>query len=349
MGLRDMNSVLLGGSLWLATALLPAPAWAAELATVAAEQAAVDREYRLDGTVEAVKQSTLSAQTSGQVQAVLVDVDDYVEIGSLIIQLKDTEQRAREAQAQANLQAAEAQLQEARREFARIEGIYARKLVSKADMDRATANLKRAKAQHAAAEAGLEQAEEQLEYTRIRAPFAGIVTERHIEAGETAQPGRALISGISLDHLRVDVAVPQSLIGQVREHAKARVQLPDGSWQAAEDMTIFPYADPASNTFKVRVQLPHGLKGVFPGMSVKVAFTTGSAQRLTVPESAVVHRSEVTGVYVVAPQGRISLRHVRLGSRLDGRAVVLAGLQAGEQVAVDPVAAGVALKQQRGD
>jgi len=350
MGLRNINIPLLGGSLWLGLALLAGPVAAtAELATATVEQTELPREYRLDGSVEAVHQSTMSAQTSGQVQEVLVDVEDYVEQGALIIRLKDTEQSAGHAQAQANLQAANAQLQEAQKEFNRIEGVYARKLVSKADMDRATAALKKARAQQASAVAGLKQASEQLEYTRIRAPFTGIVTERHIEAGETAQPGKPLISGISLDHLRVNVDVPQSLIGKVREHKAARVQLPDGAWIVAEKLMVFPYADPSSNTFKVRADLPQGVKGVFPGMSVKVAFTTGSEQLLTVPQEAVVHRSEVTGVYVLDDQGQLSLRHVRLGRRLDGRVVVLAGLHAGERVALDPVAAGVALKHQRGE
>lgn len=348
MGLRNSNSLLLGVLALLGGQLLAVPA-RAELATAAVEQAQLPREYRLDGTVEAIHQSTLSAQTSGQVQQVLVDVDDFVEQGALIIRLKDTEQSARYAQAEANLQAANAALQEAQREYTRIEGIYARKLVSKADMDRVTAALKKAKAQQASASAALKQASEQLEYTRIRAPYTGIVTKRHIEAGETAHPGQPLITGISLDELRVSVDVPQSLINAVREHGQARVQLPDGDWLTATKLTVFPYADANSNTFKVRADLPSGAKGVFPGMSLKVAFTVGSETVLTVPEQAVVHRAEVTGVYVLDDQGRLTLRHVRTGRVLDGKVVVLAGLHAGEQVALDPVAAGVALKRQRGE
>lgn len=348
MALRNLNSLLIGTALAVGATLL-SPQLHAELATAAVEPTTIAHEYRLDGTVEAINQGTMSAQTSGQVEEVLVDVDDFVEQGALIIRLKDAEQQAGYAQAQASLEAANAQLQEARKEYQRIKDIYARKLVSKADMDRATAALKKARAQQAAAEAGLEQAAEQLEYTRIKAPYTGIVTERHIEAGEVAQPGKPLISGISLDQLRINVDVPQSLIAKVRQHGKARVQLPDGDWLEAQDLTFFPYADPASNTFKVRADLPPGVPGVFPGMSLKVAFTTGSETPLSVPEQAVVHRSEVTGVYVVGRDGAIVLRHIRTGRRLDGRVVVLAGLREGEQVALDPVAAGVALKRQRGE
>lgn len=324
------------------------PAAAGELATAPVATAEVAQAYRLDGVVEAVNQSTLSAQTSGQVQQVLVDVDDYVEQGTLVVQLKDTEQKARVAQANASLQAAEARLAEAQKEYRRTKDIYARKLVSKSAMDRATSALGTARADHKAAQAAIKQAEEQLEYTRIRAPFTGIVTERHIQAGETAQPGRPLVSGLSLDDLRVKIDVPQSLITAVREHDTARVQLPSGDWVETAKMTVFPYADPASGTFRVRANLPSGSAGIFPGMLLKVAFTTGSEQQLTVPASAVVHRSEVTGVYVVDDKGRVSLRHVRLGARVGDRMVVLAGLYAGEQVALDPVAAGVLLKHQRG-
>jgi RND family efflux transporter MFP subunit len=343
-----LRNLILVGMVIAASLALSNPAMA-ELATAKAIQVEVPQEYRLDGNVEAVHQSTLSAQTSGQVQAVLVDVDDYVEQGALIIQLKDAEQKARHAQAQANLQAAVARLQDARKAFDRTKDIYARKLVAKAAMDKATAALKTAQAQHKSAQAALQQAEEQLEYTRIRAPFTGIVTKRLIEVGETAQPGRPLISGLSLEKLRVNVDVPQSLIDAVRTHRKARVQLPDGQWVDAEGLTIFPYADGASSTFKVRANLHASVTGVFPGMWLKVAFITGEESLLTVPRSAVVHRSEVSGVYVVNAEGVISLRHVRLGRRFDDREVVLAGLHEGEQVALDPVAAGVALKRQRGE
>ncbi len=340
---RTAGGLLAG---WLLMA--GAPLDAAELATAAVESMDVVQEYRLDGAVEAVNQSTLSAQTAGQVKEVLVDVDDFVEQGAVVIRLKDTEQLARVNQAKASLQSANARLSEAQQEYQRIKGVYARKLVSKSAMDRATAALGTARADYKAAEAALKQAEEQLAYTRVTAPFTGIVTERHIQAGETAQPGRPLVSGLSLEHLRVNVDVPQSLVAAVRRHAKARLQLPSGDWVQAAGITVFPYADPASGTFRVRADLPVGTKDVFPGMLVKVAFDTGSQRHLMVPRQAVVHRSEVTGVYVLGAEGRWSLRHIRLGEFKGDKVVVLAGLRAGEQVALDPVEAGVALKQQRG-
>ncbi|MET0046352.1 MAG: efflux RND transporter periplasmic adaptor subunit [Sedimenticola sp.] len=317
------------------------------LETALAESRETPREYRLDGVVEAVNQSTVSAQTQGQIEEVLFDVDDYVERGTLIVRLKDTEQRARLAQAEADLKAAAAQFKEARNEHARIKGVFDKKLVSQSAMDKASSALKSTRARHDAAQAGLSQAREQLEYTRVRAPYSGIVTHRHAEVGEMANPGQRLMSGISLDQLRVNVDAPQSLIPAVRKIGKASVQQPGNGYIPASKITIFPYAHHGSNTFKVRLDLPEGDLDMFPGMFVKTAFITGSRRQLLVPESAVVYRSEVTGVYVVSEDGSISLRHVRVGHSTDDAMVsVLSGLSEGERVALDPIAAGAQLKSQ---
>ena len=114
----------------------------------------------------------------------------------------------------------------------------------------------------------------------------------------------------------------------------------------AADITIFPYADESSNTFRVRLDLPETEGGFFPGMYVKTGFIIGMEKLLLVPGSAVVYRSEVTAVYVVDRDGDIRLRQIRSGRALDDEIVVLSGLTEGERVALDPIAAGVALKAQ---
>jgi len=115
----------------------------------------------------------------------------------------------------------------------------------------------------------------------------------------------------------------------------------------ATNITVFPYAQSGSNTFKVRLDLPASVSGLFPGMYVKTAFMVGKQKRLTVPQQAVVFRSEVTGVYVVDKDGKLTFRHIRLGEKLaDNRVAILAGLEQKEQIAIDPIAAGAALKQQ---
>ncbi|MEJ2591737.1 MAG: efflux RND transporter periplasmic adaptor subunit [Candidatus Thiodiazotropha sp.] len=330
-------------------ALLPGLLWAAggDLETATASKRETAREFWVDGVVEAINQTTLSAQTGGQVEEILFDVDDYVEAGQVVIRLKDTEQQAGLNKAKADLKEAVARLREAEDNYKRTKDLFGRKLASKSQLDTATATLKSARARKDAANAGLAKATEQLEYTRIKAPYSGIVTQRFIEVGETASPGQKLMSGISLDQLRVTVDMPQSLIPVIREQHKARVLLPTGESIEGVDLTIFPFADQASSTFKVRVILPRGVKGLFPGMYVKTGFVTGTKQELLIPRAAVVYRSEVTAVYVVDKAGRIHFRQIRTGHLTgDGMISVIAGLSPGEQVATDPVAAASRLKQQ---
>ncbi len=326
-----------------------APPGEPPLATAAVQSRTVPREYRLDGLVEAVNRSTVSAQTQGQVEAILYDVDDYVEKGAVVVRLKAKEQRARVAQAEADQKSATARLKQARDEYARFKGLYEKKSVSSSAMDQATAELASAQAALDSATARLEQAAEQLTYTEVRAPYSGIMTERKVEVGEMASPGQPLVSGVSLDTLRVTVDVPQSLIGDLRNGALARVYRPGSEPIESKAVTVFPYADPGSNSFRVRVDLPPAAPGVrplFPGMFVKIGFVVGEKSDLVVPKDAVVHRSEVTAVYVIDPQGQVRFRQVRLGRALDDAVVILAGLEAGEQVALDPIAAGMRLKEQ---
>jgi RND family efflux transporter MFP subunit len=184
----------------------------------------------------------------------------------------------------------------------------------------------------------------------VRAPYSGVVTERHVEVGELAKPGQPLMSGISLEHLRVLSHVPQFYVEAVRRLKQAQVyRLVDGAEQPVpvERLRVFPYAEPESHAFKVRAWLPQGVSGLYPGMLVKVGFVVGERERLVVPASAVVHRSELTAVYVLDEQGRLAFRQVRVGPRVGEHRVVLAGLEAGERVAVDPQAAAVAYKRQR--
>ena len=350
MGL--MRSILgLTGLLLMSGAVCAEPP---PLLTASVVAQTVPREYRLDGTVEAVNQTTIAAQTQGQVQEILYDVDDFVEKNALLARLKDTEHRARVSQASADVKAATARLDRAEDEHTRIAGLYQKRNVSDSDMDKAKTELAGARAELDAARARLAEAEEQLAYTEIRAPYSGIVTHRHVELGEIASPGTSIMTGISLDELRVTVDVPQSVIPALRGAAattkRAWVYLPDGTRLESTRLTVFPFADAGSNTFKVRIELPPCETGdrqrLFPGMYVKTGFAVGEKSELMVPKAAVVHRSEVTGVYVLSEGEHLHLRQIRLGRALDDAYVVLAGLTEGEQVALDPIAAGARLKTQ---
>jgi RND family efflux transporter MFP subunit len=330
----------------LATALLacgqtprPSPSAALPpLESVLLELQHTPLERQLDGRIEAVNQGTVAAQTSGRVTEILYDVNDFVPAGAVIVRIRATEQRAGLLQAEAGLREATAREIEARQRYDRVVAMVEKKLVAQAALDEASANHDATRAQLAAARAALQSAQEGVSYTEIRAPYAGIVTKRNVQLGETVSPGTPLMSGLSLQFLRVAVDVPQSIVEQVRRIRKAAVYV-DGRRVEASKLTVFPQAEAVSNTFRARLELPENAADLYPGMFVKVAFVVGEAERLLVPATAVVDRGDVTAVYVIDADGRTSLRQIRPGHRFDGKVEVLAGLSAKERIATDPIAA----------
>jgi RND family efflux transporter MFP subunit len=330
---RGWLSLLLVGLATLSSAI---QAESAQLATAAARYVETPQQRVLDAVIEAVKQATVSAQTSGRVIEINYDVDDYVEKGSILLRFRDKEQRARFDAAQANFE-------EAQSDYKRTTELFEKKLVAKAMLDKAEARLKAARAER-------DQAKENLEHTQVRAPYSGIVVQRHIEIGETAAVGQKLFTGLSLESLRATVNVPQDIINTIRSKQQAQVIIDrdGGKSVTAESLTISPYADPITHTFTVRVNLPAGDYQIYPGMFVKVAFALDEVQQLVVPVSAVSQRSEVSAVYVVDDKQRVHYRQVRIGQQQDqDQAVILAGLKEGERVALEPLHAVVRYKEQQ--
>ncbi len=304
---------------------------------VQAERMPIER--KLDGIVEAVNQGTVAAQTAGRVDAILYDVNDFVPAGAVIVRLRSTEQRAGLLEAEAASREATAREAEAQTRHQRIADMYDRKVVPKATLDEVTANRDAAVARLAAAHAAVESAREGVSYTEVRAPYAGVVTKRLVQIGETVSPGTPLMSGLSLQYLRVNVDIPQSIVDQVRRIKKAAVYV-DGRRIEATKVTVFPEASSPSNTFRARLDLPENAADLYPGMFVKAGFVTSEANCLLVPASSLVLRSEVTAVYVVDPKsGYVSMRQVRVGERFDDRIEILSGLIPGDRVATEPLAA----------
>ncbi len=344
---------------WIVSAVLPAvlliaagcsskdeqPAADAAVAQLKVQIMALEKaplERVVDGTIEAINQATVSAQTSGRITEIFYDVNDFVPAGAVIMRLRATEQRAGLQQAQAAVQQATSREQEVRQQFSRVEGLYKDKVATKAEYDTALANRDAAQAQLASSKAALSSASEGLAYTEVRAPYAGIVSRRHVQVGEAVQPGSALMSGVSLQYLRVNIELPQSVVEKVRAIRKAAIYVNDGATDKrveATSFTVFPQADANTHTFQARANLPENATDLHPGMFVKVGLVVGEAERLLIPLSALVTRSEVTAVYVRGKNDALTLRQLRLGQRFNDRVEVLAGLSVGDQVVLEPVAA----------
>lgn len=326
----------LSAPLVLLAGLLMAGMATAEIRSEPVRREALIESVRLDGVIEAVTQSTLSAQTSGTVLRLPFDVDDSVEAGELIVKLEDSEQQARLNQAQGNLQVAQADYRDARQQFERIEEVHERGYVSQQEFDQAQNRLAAAQARLDRARAEVEEARKQIDYTRVVAPYSGILTDRHVEVGESVNPGQALLSGVSLEELRVVVDLPQKYVESVRAGRSIQVTIDDGRVLRTAEMTFYPYADERTHTFRLRLALDEPEASLYPGMLVKVEAPVAERQALWIPAGSLIRRSELCAVYVVDQQDSPRLRQIRVGVSRDGQIEVLAGLDEGEQVVTNP-------------
>ncbi len=318
-----------------------------ELATITIRAAGTDRGRTWDGVIEAVQRADLSAQTAGRVAGVDADVNDHVPADAVLLRLTAVEQQAGANVARAQLHAATAAAAEAEATLTRYSALAAKQMVSRLQIDQLRATRDSAVAARDAAHAQLLQAEQQMNYTVVRAPFAGVISSRHVEPGESIAVGQALISLYSPGALRIQVQVPQSEADAIGALKRAQVRLADGRSIDAAEVAVFPSADPATHSVTVRVVLPELADPPRPGATAKVVFAVqGAAPVVQIPPSALVQRGEVSGVYVL-DGNRLYLRQLRLGTRTDGQVDVLAGLAEGEKVAADPVAALQALVAQR--
>lgn len=296
-----------------------------------------------DGVIEAVQQVQLSAQTTGRVSKVLVDVNDQVKANDLLVQLSAVEQQAGVNTAQAQLSAAKAQAVAAQNTFQRYESLVKKQYISKQQFDQALSERNAANAQVAALQAQVIQANQQTAYTQIRAPFDGLISDRFVEPGESIVNGQAIVSLFNPKNLRIEVQVPQSTAEALRVHPKAQVVLSDGVSFQARQLIVFPSADGNSHSVKVRVLLPENTATIKPGQVAKVIFEVPANQTVAwIPTSAVWQRGELSAVYVVTDK-HIFLRQVRLGETRGDFVELISGVQTDERIALNPEQAANAL------
>lgn len=301
-------------------------------ASVLIQPREVDVAFPVEATIEAVRQATVAAQIAGRVLEVRADAGQRVKQGELLMRIDVREAAGSDASARATLDQAAAA-------YARAKNLHAQKFISQAALDQAAATFKAAQGAVAASGAGAS-------HGNVTAPIAGVVAERHVEAGEMATPGLPLITIFDPKELRVIASLPQYKLAELKKATRARIELPEtGRWIDVARIEILPTVDPRSHTATARLYLPDNTEGVVPGAYARAHFILGRAKKMTVPPAAVLRRGEVTAVYVLDDKGLARLRQVRLGEAVAGGEIeILAGISSGERVSLTPLKAGIELK-----
>jgi RND family efflux transporter MFP subunit len=344
---RGMTPLTLVVSLALASATnAQTSATLASIPTATIGQTTSAAHLQLEGVVQPVKQSTVSAQASGRISVFAVKAGDKVRAGQLLATIDDREAVVGQQRSQAQTDQAEADLRNANAQLSRTKELRAQGFVSQAALDTAITQAQSAKAQRDQASAANRQSALAQGYTRVTAPFDGWVLQTEAQAGDLAVPGKALLTLYAPLPLRVVVQVPASRLPALGEGVAVAIQstAPGAAWITPSARTLVPAADPVSQTSEWRLELPvKASEGLVPGQQVRVRLSASSpapaSAQITTPNAAIVRRGELTAVYV--QNGKtFSLRAIRLGQPASADSTeVLAGLRAGDVVALDPVRA----------
>lgn len=294
------------------------PAVAVRVAAV--EQKARPSSEEVVGTVRAKLRAAIEAKVSGRIEALLVAPGQTVKAGELIAQLD-----AREIQAK--LDQALAMREQATRDLSRARELMEKKITTQAEFDSVQARER-------VAVGSATETETMLGYTKLIAPFNGIVTRKLADVGDLATPGKPIIEMEDPSALRFEADVPEALIGNVKLGAKLPVRV--GAVPAPIEgivVEMAPVADAASRTFLVKLDLPP-TEAARSGQFGRVWVATGESQTIRVPAAALISRGQMDTVFV-AEKSHAQLRIVRTGKRTDGEIELLSGINPGESVVVE--------------
>lgn len=303
------------------------------------------------GTVHARETAIVSAQVMGRIEQVLVREGDSVRAGQNLIVLDDAALRSSADQAQAGVKAAQSAQAAAEIDsrlaastLERYRQLQAEQSVSPQEMDEisrraeaAVAKLEVARAQTDAIRAQESGARTMLGYTRLVAPFAGVVTARMADPGTMAAPGVPLLQVDQVGTLQLQSTMDESAIDAIHKGMKVNVVIDNAGPTKIEGMVaeIVPAADPSSHSFLIKIDLPPVAR-LHAGMYGSAEIANGVRHSILIPRSAVVYRGSLACAYVLDGQGTAQLRYLTLGAPRGNLIEVLSGISADEKLIDEP-------------
>ena len=308
----------------------------------------------LPGRIGATRVSEVRARVSGILEERVFEQGAKVEAGDVLYRIDARLFEVRVASAEAALQRAKAVQANARQQLERQRSLREKSVGTGVDFDTAVVNLAQADADVAAAEAALQEAQINLEYTEVRAPISGIIGAALVTEGAlvTAEGASNLALIQQVDPVYADFTQSAQALLELKQavadgrlasaapgQASVKLVLDDGSTYAFAGKLLFANASVDSNTGQVtlRAEFPNPRQDLLPGMYVRVRIEQAVRQNaFTVPQRAVIR--DETGqalVYVVDGEGKAQARPVNLGESIGAEWVVEEGLAEGDQVIVD--------------
>jgi RND family efflux transporter MFP subunit len=321
------------------------------LSVISAMTATVPNMLEATGTVRAFQTSQLASQATGTITEIRVREGDRIHRGEILVLVDQSAasaavDRALATQAAAanELAAAESDLTLAQSTLARYQILVDKQIVARQQFDEIKARLQSAlahrdlaRAAQLQAKAAVSEARAALDFTRVLAPFDGIVTERRLDPGAMANPGQAILTVEDVSRYRLEVSVNENDLrfARLRDHVPVSIDALGRSELNGTVTQIVPAADPGSRAFIVKVELPPD-KAMRSGLFGHARFSRGGKSCLLIPQNSVVQRGQLHAVYVLDQSGIATMRYVTLGHATEMQVEILAGVQNGERLVAQP-------------
>ncbi len=291
------------------------------------------------GKIEAVNSANLSTRMMGFVNKIHVNIGDKVKKGQLLVAINNSDLRAQLAQVNAKITEATAAYNNAEKDYRRFKALFEENSASRKELDDITAKYEMAKARLEAARQMKNETESQFAYVNIRAPFSGIITNKFAEEGILANPGTPLLAMEAPGAFEIRATVPESEISSIQPGTPVKVLVK--SIDKTIDGKVSEVGTSAKNTggqYPVKISLQETNADILSGMYVSVQFPIekrGASQAVLIPESAIIARGDLKGIYTVSNQNTAVLRWIRTGRSYGDNIEVLSGLKADEQYITD--------------
>ncbi|PTN08978.1 RND family efflux transporter MFP subunit [Mangrovibacterium marinum] len=293
-------------------------------------------QYSFSGKLQADKQSNLSTRVMGQVQKVYVKPGQKVNAGDLLIQIRNQDILAKKAQVEASKVEASTAYESAEKDLKRYEALYKNKSASDKEMDDMRTRYQMSKARLDAVNQMEQEVEESLRYTAIRAPYSGVITGKFVQEGDMANPGMPLLSIESPSQWKVYARIPESDISRLELNSPVNVQFTSvpGLEIGGTVSEINPSSTNTGSQFEAKVLLNTSgadAKQLYSGMFATVNYEEGTQPMILIPQSSLVTRGQLVGLYTVSQAGTSLLRWVRTGKSYGDSIEILSGLSDGEK------------------
>ena len=288
------------------------------------------------GNVKAAREATVASKIMGSVAKLNFKEGDRVKEGAVLVEIDDREINAQLEQAQAAVTEASASYRNAEINLKRMKALLEQKSVTRQQVDNAVMQFDASMARTQQAHANVGTLKVMQGYARVSAPFDGVITEKAIEKGEMASPGRPLFKLTDDRRLRLEAEIRESEIKGVKSDAPidVRVDAVDKVLKGKVSQ-IVPSGDSATHSFLVKIDLPRA-EGLMPGMFGRTYIPKGTTASLLVPKSALIEKGQLTGVFVVKDK-IAGYRIIKTGIVSGDKVEVLSGLTEAEEVAVSNI------------